>query len=80
MNLEEALEVIRILLINGARPDKDVLTATAVAWLDAYGLDEQDYLLALGEAAAIGWIAGTKGFDFIRVTTAGAAAVHKATH
>ena len=80
MDYEEALEVVRILLINGAKPNNDVPTSMAVAWLDSYGLDEENYLLALGEATAIGWVVGTKEFDFIRITAAGAAAVKKATH
>ena len=77
---EEALDIVRVLVTNGAKPDADVALATVVRWCEEADFEEEDCLRALGKAAVAGWIVGVSNFDFIRLTRAGAAAVSRSTH
>ena len=77
---DQALDIVRVLVTNGAKPDADIVLATVIRWCDEAGFDEEASLLGLGRAAGAGWIVGIADFDFIRVTTAGAAAVSRSTH
>jgi hypothetical protein len=77
---EEALDIVRVLVTNGATPETDVALSTVIAWCDEAGFDEEACLQGLGKAAGIRWIVGIRGFDFIRLTRSGAAAVSRSTH
>jgi hypothetical protein len=77
---EEALDIVRVLVTNGAKPDADIALATIIVWCDEAGFDEEMCLQGLGKAAGVGWIVGVREFDFIRLTRAGSAAVSRSTH
>jgi hypothetical protein len=77
---EEALDVVRVMVTNGARPETDVALSTVIAWCDEAGFGEEACLQGLSKAAGVGWIVGIRGFDFICLTRSGAAAVSRSTH
>ena len=77
---EKALDIVRVLVTNGVKPDADIALVIILAWCDEAGFDEEASLLGLGTAAGAGWIVGVQNFDFIRLTRAGAAAVIRSTH
>lgn len=77
---EQGLDIVRVLVTNGATPDADIALATVVRWCDEAGFEEEECLRGLGKATVAGWIVGIRDFDFIRLTRAGAAAVSRSTH
>jgi len=77
---EEALDIVRVLVTNGAKPGADIALATIIVWCDEAGFDEEACLRGLGKAAGAGWIVGIRNFEFIRLTRAGSAAVGRSTH
>ena len=77
---EEALNVVRVLVTNGAKPDANIALAMVVRWCEEAGFEEEECLRGLGKATVAGWIVGIKDFDFIRLTRSGAAAVSRSTH
>jgi hypothetical protein len=75
-----ALDIVRVLVTNGARPETDIALAMILIWCGEAGFDEEACLQGLGRAAGAGWITGIRHFELIRVTRAGAAAVKRSTH
>jgi hypothetical protein len=45
---EEALDIVRVLVTNGARPETDVALSTVIVWCDEAGFDEGVCLQGLG--------------------------------
>ena len=77
---EETLDIVRVLVTNGAKPDADVVLTTIISWCDEAGFGEQTCLQGLGKAAGARWIVGVDEFAVIRLTRAGLAAVRRSTH
>lgn len=75
-----ALDIVRVLVTNGARPEIDIALATILIWCGEAGFDEEACLRGLGMAARAGWIIGIRHFEFIRVSGTGLAAVRRSTH
>ena len=80
MKREEALDVVRVMLANGAAVNASVPTSTVLAWLYHAGYDEEACLRSMGYAAVFGWIAGLQQFDLIQLTDLGCAAATRSTN
>ena len=77
---EEALDIVRVMVTNGAKQDADVALTAIIAWCDEAGFDEQTCLQGLAKAAGARWIVGVSEFAIIRLTSVGLVAVRRSTH
>jgi hypothetical protein len=75
-SVNEALRLVRILIARGCEPSIDVDTREVVSWVIEAGMNENDCLIALTQAAVLGWI-GALQFGTIRLTSEGIAASMK---
>jgi hypothetical protein len=68
--LTEALKLLRVLIDNGCRQDGNIDTREVVSWCVETGMDENDCLKALVQAAVQGWLGATRA-GTIRLLAAG---------